>query len=53
MLDYLTRGAHITYSQKRVVSIYKPYDGDSVMMGNDAMCKTVGIGNIHMRMFDG
>ena len=22
-------------------------------MGNDAMCKTVGIGNIRVRMFDG
>ena len=22
-------------------------------MGNDALCKTIGIGNIRMRMFDG
>ena len=22
-------------------------------MGNDTLCKTVNIGNIHMRMFDG
>ena len=51
MLGYLTRGAHITHvAQKRT---YKPYDGGSVLMGNDVVCKTVGIGNICMRMFDG
>ena len=25
----------------------------SILMGNDAMCKTAGIANIHMKMFDG
>jgi len=34
-------------------STYKSYDGGSVLIGNDTMCKTVGICNIHMRMFDG
>ena len=34
-------------------STYKPYDGGSVLMENNAVCKTVGIGNIRMRMFDG
>jgi len=27
-------------------STYKPYDGGSVLMKNDAVCKTVSIGNI-------
>ena len=34
-------------------STYKPYDGGSVLMRNDVVCKTIGIGNIRMRMFDG
>jgi len=34
-------------------STYKSYDGGSVLMGNDVVCKTVGISNIRMRMFDG
>ena len=34
-------------------STYNPYDKGSVLTGNDAVCKTVGIGNICMRMFDG
>ena len=34
-------------------STQKPYDGGSVLMGNDVMWKTIGIGNIHMRIFDG
>ena len=68
MLGYLTQSAHITCAQKGsgscpkrewfmpkkgVVHIYKPYDGGSVQMSNNTMRKMVGIGNIHMRMFDG
>ena len=34
-------------------STYKSYDGDVVLMSNDTVCKTVSIGNICMRMFDG
>jgi len=33
-------------------STFKPYDEGTVLMGNDAVCKTVGIDNIRMRMFD-
>ena len=33
-------------------STYKSYDGGSILMRNDAVCKTVGIDNIRMRMFD-
>jgi len=33
-------------------STYK-LDGGSVLMGNDAVCKTVGIDNIRMSIFDG
>jgi len=36
---------------KREFSTYKPYDEDSVLMGNNAVRKTVGIGNIRMRIF--
>ena len=54
MLGYLTRGAHTICTQKESgFSTYKLYDGGSVLMGNDAVCKTVSIGSIRMRMFDG
>jgi len=39
--------------KKEWLSTYKSYDGGSVIMGNNTVCKTVGIGNIRMRMFDG
>jgi len=41
------------YPKKEWFSTYKLYDGGSVLMENDVVCKTIGIGNIHMRMFDG
>ena len=54
MLDYLTQGAQYHMCPKREwFSIYKPYDRGSVLMRNDAVCKTVGISNIRMRIFDG
>src|SRR5436190_880344 len=34
-------------------STYQPCDGGSILMGNDAECKVVGIRSIRMRMFDG
>jgi len=34
-------------------STYKTYDGGSILIENDVVCKTVGIGNIRMRMLDG
>jgi len=34
-------------------SIYKPHNGGSVLMGNNTLCKTVGIDNIRIRMLDG
>ena len=52
MLGYLTRGAHTTWAQKRVVQYLQFYDGCSILMGNDDVYKTIGIGNIRMRMFD-
>ena len=52
MLGYLTPGAHTTCTQKEWFNTYKPFDGSSVLMGNDTVYKTVGIGNICMRMFD-
>src|SRR3954464_2497412 len=32
---------------------YQPCDGGTVLMGNNAECRVVGIGSIRMRMFDG
>src|SRR4051812_14267597 len=32
---------------------YQPCDGGTVLMGNNAECRVVGIGSIQMRMFDG
>src|SRR4051812_46895009 len=34
-------------------STYQPWDGGSVLMGNNAECNIIGAGNIRMRMFDG
>ena len=53
MLGYLTRGAHSNVPKREWFSTYKPYNGGSVLVGNDAVCKTVGIGNIRIRIFDG
>ena len=39
--------------KKEWFSTHKTYDGGSVLMGNDVLCRTIGIGNIHMRVFDG
>ena len=49
-------GSGCTYhmcSKREWFSTYKSYDGGSVLMENDIVCKTVGIGNIRMRMLDG
>ena len=32
---------------------YKLVNSGSVLMGNDASCKVVGIGNVRIKMFDG
>ncbi|KAK2989446.1 hypothetical protein RJ640_018764 [Escallonia rubra] len=32
---------------------YRPFDGVKVLMRNDVACKVVGIGSIHIRMYDG
>ena len=37
--------------KKEWFSSYKLYDGSSVLMGNDAVCKAICINNIRMRMF--
>ena len=34
-------------------SDYYEYDGGRVMMGNNAMCKVIGMGNIHLKLHDG
>ena len=32
---------------------YKPYSSDSVLMGNNVVCQTNGIGTVKIKMFDG
>jgi len=32
---------------------YKPCNGGTVLMGNDAVCKAIGIGTVKIKMFDG
>jgi len=41
------------YLKREWFSTYKSYDGGSVLIGNNAVCKTVSIGTIRMRIFDG
>jgi len=38
-------------TKRESFSIYKPFDGNTILIGNDVVCKIVG--NNHMRMFDG
>jgi len=40
-------------SKREWFSAYKPYDEGFVLMGNDVVCKAVGIGNIRIGIFDG
>ena len=53
MFGYLTQGAHTTCAQKESGSVPISLMIGSVMIGNDVVRKTVDIGNIRMRMFDG
>ena len=53
MLGYLTWVCISHVAKKEWFSTYKPYDGGSVLMDIDVVCKTVGIDNICMRMLDG
>jgi len=39
--------------KRKWFNTYKPYDAGSVLMGNDVVCKTIGIGDIRMRIFNG
>jgi hypothetical protein len=38
---------------KHWFSTYQPIDDGFVFMGNDISCKTVGIGSIKIKMYDG
>ena len=42
-----------TYHMCEWFSTFKPFDGDSVLTGNNIVCKTISIDNICMRMLDG
>ena len=43
---------HMT-SNKDLFITYERIDGGNVTMGNNATCKVVGVGSIHIKMFDG
>lgn len=32
---------------------YKPFNGGEVMIGNNSMCKEIGLGTIRLKMFNG
>ena len=53
MLDCLTRGAYTPCAQER--SGYNTYEhfGGTILIRNDDACKTVEIGNIYIKMFNG
>ena len=53
MLSYLTWVHRHMCPKREWFSTYNPYDGGSILMRNDAMCKTFGIDNIRISMFDG
>jgi len=40
------------YPKKEWFSIYEPFEEGAILMGNDAACKTAGIGCIYMKIFD-
>ena len=39
--------------EKSYFSDYHEYDGGRVLMGNNAVCKVIGMGNIHLKLHDG
>ena len=39
--------------RKEWFNTYEDFERGTVLIGNNAACKTVGIGSIHMKMFDG
>jgi len=53
MLGCLTGGCTYLMCPKEWFSTYDPFEGGTSLMGNDVGCKTVGIGSIHMKIFDG
>ena len=38
---------------KNYLTEYHDFDEGRVMMGNNAMCKIIGIGNIRLKLHDG
>lgn len=49
---YSVCSSHISPNRHRFDE-YKRVNGDSVLMGNRVSCKTVGIGTMKVKMFDG
>jgi len=46
-------GIYYMCPRKEWFNTYEPFDGRTILMGNDAACKTVGISSIRMKMFNG
>lgn len=41
------------FPNKEWLDTYKPCNGGLVLMGNDAVCKAIGISTLKIKMFDG
>jgi len=52
MHGWLTRSAHATCAQGKSGSSHESFEGDTILMGNDDACKTIGKSSICMKMFD-
>ena len=50
MLD--SSASHHMCPNKDLLTTYKKVDGGNVIMANNVICKTIGIGTIHIRMHD-
>ena len=41
------------YLRKEWFSTYEPFEGGIVLMGNNVACKTIGLGSVHIKIFEG
>ena len=39
--------------RKKWFNTYEPFEGNIILIGNDAACKIVRISSVYMKMFDG
>jgi len=45
--------SHHTFPKKNWLTSYQAVDSGVVLMGNDNSCKTIGVGSVKIKMFDG